>query len=190
MTFRCRSNYLILLAFLAIGWGSSAMAARDKALDLIGMEQIQQIFPAAEVASATSGELPTRRVYGDGELLGYVYLSDEIIAIPAYSGRPIRMLIGLGLDAHIRSAIILHHEEPILVIGITDADLKNFIDQYSALDANQRVRIGAHNREGYKGVDGITGATRTSQGIDGLLRFWLGDFGFGPYLRRIREEQN
>ena len=35
-------------------------------------------------------------------------------------------------------------------------------------------------------VDGISGATRTSQGVHGLLRFWLGDFGFGPYLARVR----
>lgn len=35
-------------------------------------------------------------------------------------------------------------------------------------------------------VDGIAGATRTSQGVHGLLRFWLGDFGFGPYLERVR----
>lgn len=35
-------------------------------------------------------------------------------------------------------------------------------------------------------VDGISGATRTSQGVHGLLRFWLGDFGFGPYLERVR----
>jgi Na+-transporting NADH:ubiquinone oxidoreductase subunit C len=39
-------------------------------------------------------------------------------------------------------------------------------------------------------VDGISGATRTTQGVDGLLRFWLGDFGFAPYLRRLREEQH
>ena len=36
-------------------------------------------------------------------------------------------------------------------------------------------------------VDGISGATRTSQGVHGLLRFWLGDLGFGPYLERIRQ---
>jgi Na+-transporting NADH:ubiquinone oxidoreductase subunit C len=36
-------------------------------------------------------------------------------------------------------------------------------------------------------VDGISGATRTSLGVHGLLRFWLGDFGFGPYLARVRE---
>jgi Na+-transporting NADH:ubiquinone oxidoreductase subunit C len=35
-------------------------------------------------------------------------------------------------------------------------------------------------------VDGISGATRTSQGVHGLLRFWLDDFGFGPFLERVR----
>jgi Na+-transporting NADH:ubiquinone oxidoreductase subunit C len=35
-------------------------------------------------------------------------------------------------------------------------------------------------------VDGISGATRTSRGVHGLLRFWLGDFGFGPYLERVQ----
>ena len=35
-------------------------------------------------------------------------------------------------------------------------------------------------------VDGISGATRTSVGVHRLLRFWLGDFGFGRYLQRVR----
>jgi Na+-transporting NADH:ubiquinone oxidoreductase subunit C len=34
-------------------------------------------------------------------------------------------------------------------------------------------------------VDGITGATRTSDGVTNLLRFWVGEDGFEPYLRRI-----
>ncbi len=37
-------------------------------------------------------------------------------------------------------------------------------------------------------VDGITGATRTSQGVSQLLRYWLGDHGFGPFLSRLRNE--
>ena len=36
-------------------------------------------------------------------------------------------------------------------------------------------------------VDGITGATVTSRGVTRLLRFWLGDEGFGPYLQAQRE---
>ncbi len=35
-------------------------------------------------------------------------------------------------------------------------------------------------------VDGISGATRTSDGVTNMLRFWLGDYGFGPFLERIR----
>ena len=35
-------------------------------------------------------------------------------------------------------------------------------------------------------VDGISGATRTSLGVNGLVRFWLGDLGFGRFLERVR----
>lgn len=35
--------------------------------------------------------------------------------------------------------------------------------------------------------DAISGATRTSTGVDRLIKFWLGDYGFGPYLKRVRE---
>lgn len=36
-------------------------------------------------------------------------------------------------------------------------------------------------------VDGLSGATLTGRGVENLINFWLGDAGFGPYLRRVRE---
>jgi len=36
-------------------------------------------------------------------------------------------------------------------------------------------------------VDGLSGATITSRGISHLVQFWLGENGFGPYLRNLRE---
>lgn len=36
-------------------------------------------------------------------------------------------------------------------------------------------------------VDGISGATRTSNGFTNVLRFWLGEMGFGPFLTRLRQ---
>ena len=39
-------------------------------------------------------------------------------------------------------------------------------------------------------VDAISGATRTSQGVDGMLRFWLGEFGYGAMLQRLHEGQD
>ena len=37
-------------------------------------------------------------------------------------------------------------------------------------------------------VDGISGATRTSLGVESMLRFWLGPQGFGPFLDRLAQE--
>lgn len=36
-------------------------------------------------------------------------------------------------------------------------------------------------------VQGISGATRTGDGVGELVRFWVGPSGFGPYLARLRE---
>jgi len=38
-------------------------------------------------------------------------------------------------------------------------------------------------------VDGLSGATLTSNGVENMLHFWLGERGFGPYLSRIRGGQ-
>ncbi|KAF0809442.1 Na(+)-translocating NADH-quinone reductase subunit C [Alcanivorax sp. S71-1-4] len=35
-------------------------------------------------------------------------------------------------------------------------------------------------------VDGLSGATLTSNGVSNLVRFWVGENGFGPYLERVR----
>lgn len=60
-------------------------------------------------------------------------------------------------------------------------------------DDEGRIRIGVAADEGGPGspdfpfaVDGITGATKTSDGVTSLLRFWLGEDGFAPFLARIR----
>lgn len=37
-------------------------------------------------------------------------------------------------------------------------------------------------------VDGLSGATITSNGVTNMLLFWLGDSGFGPYLDQYRRQ--
>jgi Na+-transporting NADH:ubiquinone oxidoreductase subunit C len=39
-------------------------------------------------------------------------------------------------------------------------------------------------------IDGISGATLTGRGVTNLVHYWTGPHGFGPYLRRIGEEQD
>lgn len=38
-------------------------------------------------------------------------------------------------------------------------------------------------------IDGLSGSTLTTRGVNNLVNFWLGDDGFGPYLKKIRKEE-
>ena len=37
-------------------------------------------------------------------------------------------------------------------------------------------------------VDGLSGSTLTTRGVDNTVRFWLGPRGYGPFIRRLRKE--
>ncbi len=37
-------------------------------------------------------------------------------------------------------------------------------------------------------IDGLSGATLTANGVHNLVRFWMGDAGFGNYLERVRKQ--
>jgi Na+-transporting NADH:ubiquinone oxidoreductase subunit C len=37
-------------------------------------------------------------------------------------------------------------------------------------------------------IDGLSGATITSNGVTNLVKYWLGDHAFGPYLANLRNE--
>jgi len=57
---------------------------------------------------------------------------------------------------------ILRHSEPILLVGIPESELLDFVKQYVGKFAGDKVEIGeARTEEGYVGVDAISGATVT-----------------------------
>jgi Na+-transporting NADH:ubiquinone oxidoreductase subunit C len=37
-------------------------------------------------------------------------------------------------------------------------------------------------------IAGLSGATITSRGVDNLVAYWLGEYGYGPFLQRLRRE--
>jgi NosR/NirI family nitrous oxide reductase transcriptional regulator len=47
------------------------------------------------------------------------------------------------------------------VVGITDADLQKFINQYVGKSVFDKIKIGGRDRSGYKAIDTISGATIT-----------------------------
>lgn len=103
-----------------------------------------------------------RTVDGKKQLVGYVFLSTDIVDIPAYSGKPIVTLIGMDAQGIITGIRILRHSEPILLVGIPEGELTKFTRQFVGKFAGAKIEIGrARAEEGYIGIDAISGATVT-----------------------------
>lgn len=115
----------------------------------------QAFFPEADRITEFSGKPPVAKLYRAGELIGYVFRSADMVRIPAYSGQPINVLIGMEVTGKIRGARIIEHVEPILLAGVSEQQLAEFIQQYRGKRADQRLRVGG------AGLDTISGATIT-----------------------------
>jgi len=50
--------------------------------------------------------------------------------------------------------------------------------------------VGTTTPDNHHKVDGLSGATMTTRGINNLLKFWFGQDGFRPFLLRLREERS
>jgi len=122
---------------------------------------IKQMFPAMTLISEPEGDPLVRTVYEKETILGYVFETDDIIKIPAYSGKPINILLGLDIEGIIKGAYVLEHHEPILLVGIPEQELVDFAAEYTGKSVTDRVKVGAANQEGIINIDAVTGATVT-----------------------------
>ncbi len=138
-----------------------ALAAAPAARAAEFEDAVREIFPRATQIGPLEGDPPAAVVSGDGGLLGFALLTDRVTPIPAYSGKPISVLVGLDAAGVVRGVRIVRHEEPILVIGVSDDALARFTAQYEGHAVGERFTIGARPRAGTVALDGISGATIT-----------------------------
>lgn len=145
--------------------------------------------PGADIAGIKrrANLSPVYLLQQDGDL--------KLIVLPVYgTGYQSTIRAVLAIEADLVTiaamAIIEQGETPGFGARIEEAEWmalwpgKKIADEAGSIRI-ELVRDGASTP--YE-VDGISGATRTSTGITNLLRFWLGDNGFGPFLTRLRQE--
>jgi len=114
----------------------------------------------------TEGNPPAAIVRAaDGRVLGYAFSSLDVSGSVGYSGRPLDIVAAVTPDGHVAGAEIVAHEEPILVIGISQEKLAAYVAGFRGFD----VRPGATLKPTLKptndiarGQDAIAGATNTS----------------------------
>jgi len=152
--------------WLLLFWTSFALAQPIGPLE---RQRIATVLPEVNSISEPSEEFGVRTLKKGEELLGYAFQSIEVVNIPAYSGKPINMQVVLGLDGTILDAYVLHHDEPILLIGIPEQKLHDFAAKYQGIHVDQRVVIGRTKDESAVTIDAVSGATVTVMVVNEIV---------------------
>ncbi len=153
---------LSLLAWLGCFLLASVSFAGEKVptkLDCVKMP-CRTILPGA-VRFIPSKKGPHLAGYNKANMLvGWVVLSTDVVDVPAYSGKPLVTLVGLNPKGVITGVQVIHHNEPILLVGIPESKLHHFSKFYVGKKATSRVVVGRKS-PGVLAVDVISGATVT-----------------------------
>lgn len=105
----------------------------------------------------------------DGVLLGHIGSSWEIAGSIGYSGRPIDILVAVSPGARIVASQLMRHSEPILTLGLSDADIERFVGGFAGVDLARPMETA---RLAEKGQPDIISRATVSTGVirDSILR--------------------
>ena len=158
--------------FRAAATDPAASDALDQAEDIAGIGRRPHFAPAYLVRNGGKLALLVLPVYGKGyqsTIHAYLALSADLESVAALSIYEQGETPGLGTRItdpawlSLWQARQIHDDEGGIVIAVV------------------RGSASAPHE-----VDGISGATRSTTGVSNLVRFWLGDKGFGPLLARMK----
>ncbi len=98
-----------------------------------------QLFGSATSVAVTRQEAdpPGWFVSSPERRLGFIASTWEITHSLGYSGRPIDILVAVTTEGKIAGAKLLRHNEPILTLGISTADIARYIDEFADIDLSR-----------------------------------------------------
>nr|WP_246480887.1 4Fe-4S binding protein [Motiliproteus sediminis] len=123
---------------------------------------IQQLFPKATRIEPPLADFPVVPVYQLSELLGYAFQSQDFTDLPGFSGKQIKLLIGIDAKGRFTGVRVLDHHEPVFLHGLGPEPLFDFVNQYQGHSVADQIIIHS-GRRGEPGgpvfIDGVTKAT-------------------------------
>ena len=164
-----------LLVGLGVSLGSETVRAQIPFGEQRFDYELSDVLPEASVFDDVDtflpfgvGQVPNKRHWRGYEtesrtnLVGYVFLTNELVDIPGYSGKAMSTLVGVDPQGTITGIKLVSHAEPIVLIGLGENTLHEFIAQYQGKHIGDRVLISQEPQSGYVVIDGISGATVTA----------------------------
>ena len=159
-----RHRLFWLLLMLGLLTSLPALAA-GQAIDA-QYPAVRDFFPHATRFGPITGNPPAADVYEGGKLVGYVLESKMVAPVPAYSGEPVNILIGIDPKGSIVGAKVLEQHEPILLVGIPVQKLYDFVARYIGHKVTDNIVVGNSGGGDSIHIDAISSATVTSMAVN------------------------
>ncbi|HEC47835.1 MAG TPA: FMN-binding protein, partial [Pseudomonas xinjiangensis] len=130
----------------------------------INDSQIQALFPKATRIEPKQDNPPVYSAYQLDELLGYAFESNDYSSLQGFSGKPIRLLIGMDPQGVLSGVTVVEHHEPVFLHGLGEQALFDFVEQYRQQDISTPIVVGGRQAETVDGTsitqfDGVSKAT-------------------------------
>ncbi|WP_415236027.1 4Fe-4S binding protein [Sneathiella sp.] len=160
------------LAGFAVLWtcfllNSLPVQAAETIRDVIENTPVASFYPEADEWESLGNGQPIYVAKKQNKSIGYAFLNTDFVGAVGYSGKPIVVLIALDTDGSIVNAKLVHHAEPIILSGIPEQKIIDFIEGYKGTD----ILTVAREKGGEPPpVDIVSGATVTVMVIDDSIK--------------------
>ncbi|MEQ8354052.1 MAG: 4Fe-4S binding protein [Kiloniellaceae bacterium] len=115
------------------------------------------LVAGAETFGTPQGEPPLAPLLRDGNVVGYAFLTSDFVDTAGYSGKPIDVIAAIDAEGTILGARLVEHHEPIVLIGIPEARVVEFLSAYIGYNPVKAAAEGT----AAPAVDIVSGATVT-----------------------------
>ncbi|WP_208990815.1 NosR/NirI family protein [Pseudovibrio sp. Tun.PSC04-5.I4] len=140
----------------------AATESSTRVLDFAKKVEVTKFFPNADRYGELRKDIAVLPAMAGDKVLGWVFLTTDLVSTTGYSGKPIDTLVGIDPKGILTSVQLVKHAEPIVLIGIPDSEIKKVTENYAGLDIKDEVKQGGSAHE----LDIISGATVTIMVID------------------------
>jgi NosR/NirI family transcriptional regulator, nitrous oxide reductase regulator len=120
---------------------SATSRAQGKRLPNLTPKILQAIFPGADRIREVEGTPTSAAVYKSSQPPGYVFSTWDVTQSRGFSNRPIVLLVGVSHAGRITRVKLVHHTEPIGILGLHDEDFFRFAEQFKNYDIKNGVDV-------------------------------------------------
>jgi NosR/NirI family nitrous oxide reductase transcriptional regulator len=160
MLYVSRSVFRAIVAAIVLTsvplFARGANAAQDLASYILKVSPAD-FFPEADRFGSPQGDPPIVPAYRGDRLQGFVYLNSDFVNATGYSGKPIRLLVGIDPEGVLIGFKLVEHKEPIVLVGIPEKRILEAVNKLTGVDMGHVTRGVAPAPQ----VDIVSGATVT-----------------------------